>query len=174
MRDGRVLITPVDYTVKSTHGDFDCMGVVRKQVVEHWMSGRTDYFRIDGQMWFRMSLAFNQLFVDEPWGRFHTDAPGRISESTDARNYTDFIKFVEQYRPELGTEPCQPLDEFLKVAWIKLWRGKESDKAAVVREWMNERSLSTTRTIVEFGLRKIDRLVRSRPVQIIDKPTDHH
>lgn len=172
VRGGRVLITPSDYLVKGSYRGCDCMGVVRKEVVAHWLAGRTDYFRIDGQMWFRMSLAFNQLFVDEPWGRYHTDATGRISEATDDRKYTDFIKFVEQYRSDLGTEPCKPLDEFLKVAWITLWRGKQFDKAAVVRDWMNDRNLGTTKTILEFGVRKVDRMMRSAPVQVIDKPPD--
>ncbi len=172
VRGGRVLITPSDYRLNGTpHGDYDCLGVVRRQVVEHWLTGRTDYFRIDGQMWFRMSLVFSQLFVDEPWGTVHTDATGRISETTDDRKYADFIKFVDQYRSDLGTEPCRPLDEFLKVAWVRLLRGQEFDRAAVVRDWMNERGISSTKAMWEFGVRRLDRLVRSRSVQMIDKPT---
>ena len=174
VRGGRVLVTPSDYMVKgTTHGDFDCMGVVRKQVVEHWMTGRTDYFRTDGQMWFRMSIAFNQLFVDEPWGRFHTDASARISETPDERQYSDVVKFVEQYQPELGAEPCRPLDDYLKMAWVRLLWAKKYEEAEIVRVWMNERDINIARTLLGSLLRKINRQVGRKRIRVIAKSTAH-
>ncbi len=50
--------------------------------------------------------------------------------------------FVEDYRPQLGTEPCVPVDRFLRTRWVLLKRAGRSDEAKIVRAWMEERGSS--------------------------------
>jgi hypothetical protein len=166
----QLLMTPTDYMSSSTLGDSDCLGVVRRHVVERWLTRRTDYFSLDAQMWFGMSLAFNQLYIDEPWAVYHTDAPARISHSLDERRYSDPVKFVNQYRPELGTKSCRPLDEYLQKAWVMLWRAKRPEEAAVVRAWMDERGVSSRRAILEFGWRKVQRRIAAPGPKVMKQP----
>jgi glycosyltransferase involved in cell wall biosynthesis len=156
---GERLVTPSEYSASSVGGGADCLGVVRARVVQRWLSRRVDYFNLDFQMWFAMSLEFNQLYVDEPWAVFHEDGAHRISESPDPRQYVDRAKFVEAFRPVLGTRPCRPLDEFLQQSWVFLWRAKRNQEAAVVASWMKERGLSQRRAVAAFGLRKVQRRV---------------
>ena len=168
---GQLLMTPADYMISSTLGaGGDCLGVARRHVVERWLTRRTDYFNLDAQMWFAMSLAFNQLYIDEPWAVYHMDGADRISDAPDKRKYSDPVKFVNQYRPELATKPCRPLDEYLQTAWVMLWRAKRSDEADVVRAWMDERGVSSRRAIMDFGWRKVQRRIAAPGPKVMTQP----
>ena len=167
---GQLLMKPVDYMISSNLGASDCQYVVRWHVVERWLTRRTDYFSLDAQIWFAMSLEFNQLYIDEPWGVYHMDGTDRITESPDVRKYSDPVKFVNQYRPELGTMPCRPLDEYLQRAWVTLWRAKRSAEANVVGAWMDERGVSRRWTIIEFGSRMVRRLITAPTPKVITQP----
>jgi glycosyltransferase involved in cell wall biosynthesis len=167
---GQVLMTPADFMISSTLGSPDCLGVVRRHVVEHWLTRRTDYFSLDAQMWFAMSLAFNQLYIDEPWAVYHMDGADRISESADERLYSDPVKFVNQYRPELDANDCRPLDEYLTSAWVMLWRARRSEEADVVRAWMDERGISSRRAIMDVAWRKVQRRMAAPGPKVVKQP----
>jgi glycosyltransferase involved in cell wall biosynthesis len=166
----QLLMTPGDYMISSSLGVTDCLGVVRKHVVERWLTRRTDYFNLDAQMWFGMSLEFNQLYIDEPWAVYHMDGADRITDSPDERKYSDPVKFVNQYRSELGTKPCRPLDEYLQAAWVRLWRNRRSEEADVVRAWMDERGVSPRRAIMDLGWRKVRRRIAPPGPKVMTQP----
>jgi hypothetical protein len=62
------------------------------------------------------------LFVDEVWGRYHSDAPNWLSVTESESTVTDVVLFVEKVRPLLGVQPCVPLDDYLKSRWVYLMR----------------------------------------------------
>jgi glycosyltransferase involved in cell wall biosynthesis len=136
------ILTPAEYRTTSARYDSDCLGVVRREVVELWLNRRRDFYSFEFHLWFWMSLHYPQLYVDEPWGRYHTDADNQVTRAHDARAYADAVRFVEEYRPLLGAEPCIPLDEQLRAIWYRLTRAKRFAERSLVEEWMAERRIS--------------------------------
>ncbi len=137
--------TPRDYAAGIAgargKGDrvWDCVGAVRRIVVDEWLLKRRDYYNCDFNLWFTFQLGHSQLFVDEPWGRYHADASDRITKSSDARRLRDPVIFVEEHRPRLGTVPCVPLDRYLANSWFALMRAGHFKEARLVRAWFGER-----------------------------------
>src|SRR6185295_5898097 len=67
---GRHIVTPGQ--AASNRDEYpDCVGVVRRVVVEEWLAKRTDYFALEVHQWLTMVLNHSQMFVDEPWTRTH-------------------------------------------------------------------------------------------------------
>jgi glycosyltransferase involved in cell wall biosynthesis len=163
VRNGQRLVTPAEYISRPPIVGHDAMGVVRKPIVDRWLSRRCDYYNLDFQMWFSFQLESAQLYLDEPWGRYHTDADDRITDSVDPRQYQDPVKFVDQYRPELGTRQCLPLDGYLRDAWIRLWHARKTSEARHVRSWIDERDIDVPRAIIERGIDKMRRYLGQRP-----------
>jgi hypothetical protein len=78
------------------------------------------------------------------------DAPHRVTTTFDnSRYWRDIVTLVEDFRPELGTQPCVPLDRFLRTSWVSMIRAGRRKEAAVVRMWMDERGSSAIRAIGE-------------------------
>jgi glycosyltransferase involved in cell wall biosynthesis len=164
VRNRERVVTPIEYSNTPPIVGHDALGVVRKPIVDRWLSRRCDYYNLDFQMWFSLQLESAQLYLDEPWGRYHTDAGDRITHSADPRQYQDPVKFVEQYRPELGRRRCLPLDSYLRRAWCMLWCAGKWSEARYVRSWIDERGTDVKGAFVERGLEKVRRHVgRDRP-----------
>jgi glycosyltransferase involved in cell wall biosynthesis len=140
--DGALQVTP-EYYASHAWPVWDCHAIVRRGVVEEWMTKRQDYYNCDFHFWLTFHLAHTALFVDEPWGRHNTTGDDRITNSVDPRRFRDPVVFVEEHRPLLGSVPCRPLDAWLKNAWFFLRRNGRSSELAVVRDWMDERGIST-------------------------------
>lgn len=160
VRNQQHLITPAEYVSTRPIVTHDAVGVVRKPIVARWLSRRCDYYNLDFQMWFSFQLENPQLYVDEPWGRYHIDATDRITDNVDPRKYQDPVKFVDQYRPELGTRECLPLDNFLRRTWTTLWRARKMTEARHVRSWIDERNVRVMGALVERGTDKMKGYVR--------------
>jgi glycosyltransferase involved in cell wall biosynthesis len=160
VRNQQHLVTPAEYMSTRPRVTHDAVGVVRKPIVGGWLSRRCDYYNLDFQMWFSFQLKNAQLYVDEPWGRYHIDANDRITDNVDPRKYQDPVKFVEQYRPELGARECLPLDRFLGRAWTTLWRAGKIAEARHVRSWIDERHIGVAGAVVERGIEKMKCYVR--------------
>jgi hypothetical protein len=127
----------------------DCLPVVRRASVEEWLRRRHDYFATEFALWLSHRLRYDQLFVDEPWGRKHIDARDRVSTRRDPRLYRDVAIFVEEYRDEIGADACSPLDRFLRQAWLSLLRGGRWKEARTVAAWLDERGIGKSQTVVE-------------------------
>jgi glycosyltransferase involved in cell wall biosynthesis len=164
---GTRLVVPEEYRRISREGDSDCVGIVRAEVVAEWLKRRADYYSLEFHLVFWMALNYNQLYVDEPWGLYHTDANNRVTSRRDPREYLDPVKFAEDYRPLLGTESCLPLDEYLVDAWFLLRRAHRVEELAVVKAWMRERGLTNQRALRWALTTRVERRLRRHPVKIM-------
>ena len=140
--DGSLRVTP-DYYASHVWPVWDCHAIVRRGVVEEWTTKRQDYYNCDFHFWLTFHLSHNALFVDEPWGRHNTSGSDRISHSLDPRRFRDPVVFVEEHRPLLGGTPCRPLDAWLQEEWFFLRRRGRTAELAIVRDWMDQRGVST-------------------------------
>lgn len=140
---GSQLVTP-EYYASHAWPSWDCHAMVRRNVVEEWTAKRQDYYYTDFHFWLTFHLSHNALFVDEPWGRHHVNGEDRITHSPDPRRFRDVVLFVEEHRPLVGDAPCMPLDQWLADAWFLLRRNRRRTEAALIREWMAERGVSTS------------------------------
>ena len=163
VRGGSRLVTPEDYRRQSTKDHTDAVGVVRRVVVEEWRERRADFFGAEFHLFFWMSLHHLQLYVDEPWGVYNTDAETRVTTHVDDRHFSDAVKFVEEYRPLLGNSPCVPLDDWLSVQWFTLRRARRAAELAVVEDWMRERGVTVRYALADAAARRLRRL---RPGQV--------
>lgn len=123
---------------------FDSVQTVRRNVVQEWLQLRRDYFNLDLALLLSLLMSHLVVRVDEPWGRYHTDAADRITTRNDPKSLglDDIPKFVGEFRPLLGQTPCGPLDVALVNMWTRLIRAHRYQEAAAVADWMRSRGIS--------------------------------
>ena len=147
---GSRVITKEDYA-GGVGGPFDMVGAVRRDTVDEWLQRSRDYYNCDLHYWVSHQISRSVLWVDEPWGRYHTDADTRITLSGDPRRLRDPALFVTDYRPVIGTKPCIPVDRYLQASWRQL-QAAHRPEAALVADWMRERGLDPQRRKVTRDL----------------------
>lgn len=129
--------------LRSTRSGADGVGIFRRNVVDEWLRLRRDYFATEVVFTLRQFLSHSVVYVDEPWGRYHTAASDRVSSRPrDPRRLDDIGKFVAEFRPLIGVDPCGPLDITLISMWVLLVRARRNAEAAIIAEWMDERGIS--------------------------------
>lgn len=158
---------PEDYAQISSRGARgDSVGVVRRSVVEEWLRLRPDYYNLDVIFVMRFRLTHRVVLVDEPWGRYDDSSSDKIARLGDPRAYQDMLRFVEDFRPIIGNDPCGPVDMILSTMWIRLIRAHQYSDAAVIGGWMRERGLSRRKTMArEVGWRLRARALRLVPAR---------
>jgi hypothetical protein len=142
---GEKLITPRAFAGHSAQRPgSDSVLVVRRAATEQWLELRRDYFNLDLVFLLTLRMSTTMARIDEPWGRFHTDAAERMSTRQDprSRGLDDIEKFVHEFRPRFGATPCGPLDVALTNMWVRLLRAHRYDEAEVVAQWLRERGVS--------------------------------
>ena len=139
VRGGARVVTPQDYA-KGRTMLCDVVGAVRWPVVQEWLQADPGYFTLEFRHWLTVGMRHSQLFVDEPWARVNFDSSSRVSHSTDDRTFRDAKLFVQECRPLFGTTPCEPLDNYLRRAWLSL-RIRRRPEAALLKAWMDERGI---------------------------------
>jgi hypothetical protein len=154
-------LTPTEY-VKEKLPPYDCVGAFRRSVVEEWLLKRRDYFAFEFHLILTFQLRHAQLFLDEPWGRYHTNAGNRVTKTSDVREFRDPVVFVEEHRPLLGTAPCVPLDECLRNWWLTLWRAGRREEARVIRSWLKERDVDVRGVVARRTWQKLTSHLRHR------------
>lgn len=160
VESGRKLMTPAEYV---NHPAIpDCVGTVRRIVVEEWLQKRTDYFALEAHQWFTFHMRHNQLFVDEPWARMYVDAADRVSERADARILDDYRKFFDEHADDLRHTAAAVLDDLVLDAWLALTRAGRKDDAARYAEILHIRGLSRSRALGERALKKVQKLLSGR------------
>ena len=112
------VITPKEYL--SMDAVPDCVGAVRKSVVEEWLLKRDDYFAMEFHQWFTFSLKHNQLYVDEPWTRYHIDGQDRVSTSSRERHYEDYMKFLEEHDQYVRNIDMPLMTRILFEMWFQM------------------------------------------------------
>jgi glycosyltransferase involved in cell wall biosynthesis len=110
----------------------DCVGAVRRVIVEEWLAKRVDYFAMEFHQWFTFGLHHRQLYVDEPWTRYHMDGSDRVSTGHNRRRLDDYVKFTEEHDGLLRSVEAPWLSELLFAMWVDLLRaGRGSDRKRI-------------------------------------------
>ena len=142
----------------------DCVTVVRDTVVREWLNDEPFFYKEEFALWLMFHLRHRMLYVDEVWGRYHSDSQERLSQIFDERVFRDVVRFVEKYRPILGTRACVPLDDCLRRRWFLLARMGHHDEARVVASWMRERGISRKAAFRRLVVERLGRRgVHARP-----------
>lgn len=167
IRDGKKIIDPSEYA--SLPPIPDCVGAVRRVVVEEWLEKRDDYFALEAHQWFTFHMNHSMLFVEEPWTRHHSDAVERVSLAMDARQYDDYVKFLDEHLPYIEVAESVVLDRLLENGWFELWRTGRKHDAARFEHFMAKRGLSKQRVLARRAFTKARRLVpfAERPISYI-------
>lgn len=150
---GRKILTPKEYMRKSPMPD--CIGVVRRGVVDEWLAKRTDYYALEVHWWLTFGLRDSQLFVDEPWSRCYTSGKDRVSVGKDDRRLDDYLKFVEEHKGYIEHVESAVLDALLQNAWIDLTRAGRSSDARVLEDCLRLRGLPYRRVLLSRVLMKV-------------------
>lgn len=138
------LVGPDEFISRSSPGTLgDAVGIVRRSVAMEWLTRIDGYFATELVFSLELHLHHSVVLVDEPWGKYHTDAATSVSNGlSDQRFVRDIERFVTQYRPRLGVSPCGPVDVTLIGMWTHLLRVHQYRKARIVAEWMRERGIT--------------------------------
>lgn len=165
---GRKIMTPAEYA--GTPPVPDCIGAVRRQVVDEWLTKRDDYFALEAHQWFTFHMHHSMLFVEEPWARNHVDSAERVSSGSDARLYDDYVKFLDEHMEYARSTPSLVLDHILQTGWFVLWRAGRTDEAARFQEVLEQRGIARWRVVGDRAVAKALRRVplRRTSVTVLD------
>jgi glycosyltransferase involved in cell wall biosynthesis len=155
IRDRKRVLHPSEYATLAPIPD--CIGAVRRVVVEEWLQKRDDYFALELHQWFTFHMHHSMLFVEEPWTRHHRDAADRVSQGVDARHYDDYVKFLEEHIAYVDGVQSIVLDQVLEDAWFHLWRAGRKTDAARFEDVMARRGLSKRHAVARRALAKARR-----------------
>jgi hypothetical protein len=112
--------------------------------------------------WFTFGLHHSQLYVDEPWVRYHVDGRDRVSVSHNRRQLDDHMKFIEEHDEYLRSVDAPFLSELLFGMWLDLLRaGRASDRMRV-REYLRIRKVSVAGKLAARLARKAVALTGKR------------
>ncbi len=114
VRDGKKLVTPENVTLLPSIPD--CVGGVRRNVVDEWLQKSHNYFALEGHSWLTFSLKHSQLYIDEPWAFYHMDSANRVSPllaRKSPRQMNDCLLFLDDYDEVLRTVDRKDIDRML-------------------------------------------------------------
>jgi glycosyltransferase involved in cell wall biosynthesis len=154
VRDRRKIMHPFEYALLPPIPD--CIGAVRRVVVDEWLQKRDDYFALESHQWFTFHMNHSMLFVEEPWTRHHPDAAERVSRIRNTRRYDDYLKFLDEHLRYVGAKSIV-LDRLLEDGWFHLWRAGRKEDAARFEHFMAKRGLSRRRAIARRAFTKARR-----------------
>ena len=114
VRDGKKLVTPGNVALLPSIPD--CIGGVRRSVVDEWLQKSHDYFALEAHSWLTFSLKHSQLYVDEPWALYHTDSVNRVTpllSGKSVRRTDDCLLFLDDYDEVLRAVRRPDIDRML-------------------------------------------------------------
>jgi glycosyltransferase involved in cell wall biosynthesis len=150
---GQRLVRPEDYLKGNPVPD--CAGVVRRCIVEEWLAKRDDYFAMEFHQWFTFGLHHTQLYVDEPWTRYHVDGGDRVSTGPSRRLLDDYMKFVEEHDGYLRSVNAPFLSDLLFGIWLDMLRAGRTADRKRVGEYLRLRNVPVARKIAAKLARKV-------------------
>jgi len=139
------IIGPADY-LNGRQG-LDCVGAVRRSIVQEWLAKRSDYFAMEFHQWFTFGLQHSQLYVDEPWTRYHADGRDRVSVGHQSRRLDDYMKFIEEHDQLLRSLEAPFLSDVLFSMWLQLRRAGRRVESKRVEEYLKLRKVPIARKI---------------------------
>ena len=151
--NNRRIVTPKDYVKMSPVPD--CVGAVRKKIVDEWLLKRTDYFALESHQWLTFGLNHNQLYVDEPWTRYYVEGADRVSLQMDERRLDDFIKFSEEHARYIEEIECAPLDRILLRGWASLKKAGRTERAKVFEQYLKSRNVNYKKALLQGMFKKL-------------------
>jgi glycosyltransferase involved in cell wall biosynthesis len=114
VRGGKKLITP--HRAADLPPIPDCIGGVRRCVIDEWLQKSWDYFAMEAHAWLTFSLKHAQLYVDEPWALYHINSLNRVTPLLGGRNprrISDCLLFLDDYDEVLRTVCRRDVDRML-------------------------------------------------------------
>lgn len=155
VRAGRYVVTPDDYRKRPLTPD--CIAAVRRVVVDEWLSKRTDYFAMEFHQWFTFGLQHSQIYVDEPWSRYHVDSANRVSTGFSERRLRDYRIFLEEHERLLRTVDADFIPGMLTDIWMQLSRAGHRTEADAYARILAARGTSVRRLAFRRVLGRVAR-----------------
>jgi glycosyltransferase involved in cell wall biosynthesis len=150
---GKRIVSPEEYRNGSLVPD--CVGAVRRCVVEEWLRKRSDYFAMEFHQWFTFGLQHNQLYVDEPWTRYHVDGSDRVSAGQNSRQLDDYMKFIDEHDGYLRSVRAPFLSDLLFGIWLDLLRAGRTADRKRVETYLKLRHVPVARKLAAKLVRKV-------------------
>lgn len=104
----------------------DRMAMVRRNIIDLWLSIPGDYFALESGLWITAELNHQSLALDEPWVRHHVSAEDRVSVSMagKSRHLTDCVTFLDERRDLIDCGPCVSVDRIIQRIYFDLVRSR--------------------------------------------------
>jgi glycosyltransferase involved in cell wall biosynthesis len=136
---GERVITPSEF--RKYEPVPDRVAMVRRSIVEQWLSIPGDYFSLEAGAWITTELNHSSLALDEPWARIHTQSADRVTTGTKteqgrAREFADYATFLDARQDLINCGPCISVDRLLEGMYFQLVRAKHpcaTNAAAALR-----------------------------------------
>lgn len=130
----------------------DCLGFVKRMVVDEWLEKSTEYFATESHAWLTFSMKHSQLYVDEPWALYHLDAENRVSDfkgvDTTRRIINDHLLFLRDHQDLLMTSKRKDVDnELINRFWF-LYRKRHRGGIKAYTKYINHRGMSVSTVIL--------------------------
>jgi len=160
VRDGERVVTPKDYL--QMEQTCDCVGVVRKKVVEEWLLKRDDYYAMEFHQWFTFGLKHNQLYVDEPWAKCYVDGQDRVSNTNKYRHSEDSMKFLEEHDTYIRKIDAPVLARMLFHMWVQMVRNGRRNDRKIIEEYLSAKKIPLWGMVIKKVYNKILCLFRQK------------
>jgi len=165
VRDGKRIVTPEEF--RNQEPVADRVAMVRRNVVERWMSLPGEFFAMESGLWITAELHHASLAMDEPWVRYHTGAANRVSASGGSisgrdRACRDMSTFLHVRRDLIECGPCVSVDRLLEEGYFTLLRSHHPD-AGLAAACLRSRGVSTYGAIARSVRRRVRRKLGKTP-----------
>jgi glycosyltransferase involved in cell wall biosynthesis len=136
---GERVITPSEF--RKYEPAPDRVAMVRRSIVDLWLSIPGDYFALEASFWITTELTYASLALDEPWARIHTQSADSVTAGTKtqqgrARQLADYATFLDERQDLIDCGPCISVDRMLEGMYFELVRAKHpcaTNAAAALR-----------------------------------------
>jgi hypothetical protein len=124
---GERVITPSEF--RRLEPAPDRIAIVRRTVVDLWLSIPGDYFALEGLYWITAELKHSSLALDEPWVHVHTHSENSLTAGFktgqgQALRLRDYATWLGERQELIECGPCIPVDRLLEGIYFDLVRAK--------------------------------------------------
>jgi glycosyltransferase involved in cell wall biosynthesis len=120
------VVTPSEF--RKTEPVPDRVAMVRRNIIDLWLSLPGNYFALEGSLWITAALRHQSLALDEPWVRYHASGEDRVTVrmagNAISRRITDYVTFLDERRDLIDCGPCVSVDRELEVIYFDLARAR--------------------------------------------------
>jgi len=165
VKGGERIITPEEF--RTYEPAPDRVAMVRRSVVDLWLSIPGEYFALESGYWITAELAHSSLALDEPWTRYHTSSTNRVTpglKTAQGREHAlrDYATFLETRRALIECGPCVSMDRLLEGMHFQLVRVKHPS-ASVAAAALVSRGIAPRNSIALQLRMRVDGKLRRTP-----------